>query len=127
MAAPERYRLFRPTDLLLALVLVPLVLCLRSPSAGEGGSAAIHLPDGSRISVDLTRDTTLTVEGSLGVLEIAVEGGRIRIASSPCPGQDCVRCGAIDLPGETTACLPSGVFVTIEGEPAEGSPDTFSY
>jgi hypothetical protein len=127
VASPERYRLFRPADLVIPAVLVPLLLLLGSGSGGEGGTAKIHLPDGSSVSLELVRDTSVTVSGNLGPVVISVEGGGVRIGSSPCPGQDCVRQRAITSPGEAVVCIPSGVFVTVEGDPADGFPDAYSY
>ena len=123
----ERFRIFRPADLLIPAVLVPLLLLLGSGGGGNGGNALIHLPDGSSISLELDRDTSLAVTGNLGEVVVSVGDGRVRIVSSPCPGQDCVRQRPVASPGETVVCIPSGVFITIEGEPAEGSPDAFSY
>jgi hypothetical protein len=123
----ERFRIFRPADLLIPAVLVPLLLLLGRGGGENGGNARIHLPDGSSVSLELDRDTSLAVQGNLGEVVVSVGDGCVSIASSPCPGQDCVRQRPIESPGETVVCIPSGVFVTVEGEPAEGSPDAFSY
>jgi hypothetical protein len=127
VGSPDRYRLFRPADLLIPAVLVPMLLLLGSGGGGEGGTTKINLPDGSCVSLELDRDTSVTVIGNLGPVIVSVEGGGVRIGSSPCPGQDCVHQRAIAAPGEAVVCIPSGVFVTVEGEPAEGFPDAFSY
>ena len=68
-----------------------------------------------------------TVTGNLGEMEISIENERARIASSPCPGQDCVKQGWIDRPGEMAVCVPSGVFIIISGNDGSHSPDAVSY
>ncbi len=46
---------------------------------------------------------------------VVVEGGRVRMESSTCPGyQDCVETGEIHLVGERIICLPNRVSVYIE-------------
>lgn len=72
-------------------------------------------------------DTMFTVTGNLGEMEISIENERARIASSPCPGQDCVRQGWLDSPGEMAVCVPSGVFIIISGNDGSHSPDAVSY
>jgi hypothetical protein len=47
---------------------------------------------------------------------ITVDGGKVRITASDCPGQDCVHSGGISSPGRSLVCLPNGVEVRIVGK-----------
>ena len=50
-----------------------------------------------------------------GTNTVKVEGGRVRMTHSTCPGyQDCVEAGEIHLVGERIICLPNRVSVYIE-------------
>lgn len=69
----------------------------------------------------------MTFQGRLGAVEVTVEAGEAGITSSPCPGQDCVRSGSIATPGQVVVCIPSEVFITVEGDRQEGAPDAYSY
>ncbi len=55
------------------------------------------------------------VGGPLGetVVEVAPDG--VRVASSPCPLQLCVRQGWVRRPGGVVACLPNRVAVRVAG------------
>ncbi|MCL2107424.1 MAG: NusG domain II-containing protein [Oscillospiraceae bacterium] len=47
--------------------------------------------------------------------EVEIDGGRARIASSPCPDQLCVHAGWLDKPGQSAVCLPRRVIVELRG------------
>jgi hypothetical protein len=59
---------------------------------------------------------TVTVAGPLGDTVVAIQGGQIRVLSSPCANQTCVAAGAIHAPGQWAACLPNRVMVFVLGE-----------
>ena len=46
---------------------------------------------------------------------IEIDGGRARVAASPCMDQLCVHAGWIEHPGEAAVCLPQRVIVAIRG------------
>ena len=46
---------------------------------------------------------------------VRVEGGKIAIVQSTCPGSDCVHSGWMDTAGQAIVCLPNKVIVRIEG------------
>lgn len=63
---------------------------------------------------------TLTVSGPLGDTIVEIGDGTVRVVSSPCPEQTCVRAGRLSTAGQWVACLPNKVFVTLEGRAREG-------
>ncbi|MBN2587691.1 MAG: NusG domain II-containing protein [Candidatus Fermentibacteraceae bacterium] len=128
MSSDREYPLFRPADLAipLFLVLVFLVLGIGSSSAPRGDLfLEIHAGE-TTMTVPMVSDSVLLVEGNLGQMEIRLQGGRARIASSPCPGQDCVRQGWLTRPGDMSVCVPSGVFIVISCD-GRSAPDAVSY
>lgn len=106
---------FRVGDLLLAASIITLAFLI---AGGRGDSAlessALVRGDGFEFVVQLDRDTTIFIEGRIGTLVLELENGRIRIAESPCMGQDCVRRGWISTPGDASICIPSVVLVRID-------------
>ena len=82
---------------------------------GAQGHARIDGANGFRMTVPLDCDATFEIPGPLGETIAEVEGGSIRIISSPCPHKMCVAMGAIDGPNEMIACVPNQVVVTIPG------------
>lgn len=48
-------------------------------------------------------------------ITVSVKKGAIRFTSSPCKDKLCVNCGWLGSKGQTAACLPQRVVVTIKG------------
>ena len=44
---------------------------------------------------------------------VSVSPGSIRFSRAECPDQLCVNTGALTRPGDTAACLPAGVVITL--------------
>ncbi|MDR2072356.1 MAG: NusG domain II-containing protein [Spirochaetaceae bacterium] len=75
--------------------------------------------DGSWI-YPLDRAENVTIPGFLGDTIIEIGNGRARILASPCTNQTCVASGAIHSQGQWIACLPNGVFVSVESAGSGG-------
>ncbi len=54
---------------------------------------------------------------------LELEPGRVRIAHSDCPSQDCVRTGWIDAAGEQIICLPNRLILALTGAEDAPAPD----
>lgn len=65
--------------------------------------------------------TTLSHNGY--TLTVAADGDSVWIASSDCPGQDCVHTGHIRRGGQSIVCLPAQVVVYLEGAASPDAPD----
>lgn len=100
---------------LLAVVGLALVLLLGRGGDGVQGHARIEGADGFSVTVPLDSDATFEIPGPLGQTVAEIEGGSIRIVSSPCPHKMCVAMGAIDGANEMIVCVPNEVVVTIPG------------
>ena len=90
------------------------------PWAAAGGSAKraeVTVPGGGAQLVDLTRDGVTSVPGALGEVRLEVRDGRVRVLSSPCPGQLCRRAGWAGA-GGVLVCVPGGVVVRVPGRRA---------
>lgn len=120
-----RYPRFRPGDLfLVAAALAVAALFAFGHGKGNAGDLTVGSPAGE-ILLPLSSDTTLEVEGRLGLVSIQIADGKARIACSPCPGQQCVDQGWISSPGDVSVCAPSAVWIRVEGD--SGEPDAVSY
>ena len=114
----------RPTlwDGLVVLAVVAfavLLILLLRPAEGGGVTAVITL-DGRQVAqYRLDRQAepvTLTVDEAAYPLTIVAEPGRICIAHSDCPSQDCVRTGWISKPGQQIICLPNRLIISLAGD-----------
>jgi len=75
----------------------------------------------------LAEDIELEVPGLLGPMQVVIENGSVRVISSPCPEKICILTGAISRPGNWIACLPSGIFLRIEGKSRGREPDAVTF
>ena len=118
----------RPTvwDGLVVLAVVlfagALVFLLR-PSESSAVTAVVTL-DGQVVAQyrldQLMEPVTLTLEEAPYPLTIQAEQGRICIAHSDCPSQDCVRTGWISHPGQQIICLPNRLVISLSGTETDG-------
>jgi len=82
-------------------------------SAGGEGQTAIIRQDGKIVmELPLNADRTVQVAGTT----IEVRDGAIAFVEADCPNQECVHTGWLSSPGQTAACLPNRVSITISGE-----------
>ncbi len=63
----------------------------------------------------LGHDQRIAVSGSRGESIIEIEQGRARFVTSPCSGKVCVHTGWLARAGDTAACVPNGVIVSLTG------------
>lgn len=111
----EKYR-FRKWDILpiaavtvLAVVVFLLFLPLKTPA-----TRVEVYQNGELVKVlSLDREQTLTVTGKYTNV-ITVQGGRVAITQTDCPGGDCKGCGWRDSAG-SIVCLPNGVEIRVVG------------
>ncbi len=125
MKPVREYPFFRITDLAIPVIIVFLLVTVRD-RAGETNNCRLDVHSGEGIDhYELQADSVFSVAGNLGGIEIEIKDEMARIAHSPCPGQDCVEQGWISSPGELSVCVPSGVFIVING--INDSLDAVSY
>jgi hypothetical protein len=114
-------------DILVFLVSV-LIVAVVSVAAYTRvrGTPEVHVRgDQGEWIYPLDGSVRLNVAGPLGDTVVEIREGAVRVVSSPCPEQTCVRAGPVSVPGQWIACLPNRVFVTVEGR-SPGTPDAVS-
>lgn len=124
-ASSREWPLFRPADLVIYAILAAVTAALAVGDPVSASGLVVHAP-GGQAAFDLDRDTTLIVEGTLGPVTIEISDGRARIASSPCQGRQCLETGWLSGAGECSACMPSEVWISVEGGP-DGAPDAVTH
>jgi len=98
--------------LFILLLLVAAGGIVLMSAGGEGQTAVIRQNGEVVMELPLSVDRTVEVGGTV----IQVKGGAIAFIESNCPGQECVHAGWLSSPGETAACLPNRVSITVSGE-----------
>ena len=54
-------------------------------------------------------------------LTVAADGNGLRVTSSDCPTQDCVRTGTISRGGQSIVCLPARIVIQLTGGAADSN------
>jgi len=110
----------RPGDwLVLSLGLLLLAALAAIRPDGVGDRVLIKREGRTFLETDLRLDRLLAVPGPLGVTQVEIRGGRVRVKADPGPRQLCVRQGWLG-PGEAALCLPNRVSVE-RGQPGYDS------
>ena len=63
----------------------------------------------------LDQDRGLDVPGREGISHLEIRAGRVRFTESPCHNKICVNSGWLSHAGDTTACVPNGISITLLG------------
>jgi len=86
----------------------------------EGDWAVVTVNQKKRIRLPLSKDQVTHVKGPLGVTEIEIKEGRVRIVRSPCKNKVCIKSGYIRYADRLAACIPNRVVVRIIGKNHRG-------
>ncbi len=85
-------------------------------STNSGALEADIWSRGQRVAtVSLAENSTLAIDGALGVSHIEIKDAQVRFVASPCSNQLCVHSGWHRHAGEAIACVPNQVSVRILG------------
>lgn len=117
--------LFRVGDLLPMLLCAAAALALpvMHVLADDGAAVRVETPKGVE-TFPLDTDGTVFLDGDNGMaMTLLILDGKARVAEATCPDQLCVHTGWLTHTGDTAACLPSGILITVEGDSAAGGPD----
>jgi hypothetical protein len=116
--------LLKPLDFLAVAIAAACVFFSAFTAYARPGDAAgevvIRASSGRVWVYPLDAEETVAVQGPLGDTVVRISGRRAWTASSPCSNQTCVAAGHITAEGEWVACLPNGVFFSIEGTGHDG-------
>ena len=124
----NRKRFFKKWDLAIVAALLLAAAALFLFRGGSGKRTAVIAVNGEtlyEIELESVKEAyTITLENGVSV---GVAPGEIRFLSSDCPGQDCVRCGALTRAGQAAACVPNKTLIALKGAPEGHAPDAVSY
>jgi hypothetical protein len=65
--------------------------------------------------IDLRQPQTISLQGLRGEVVLEVAAQRIRVRSSACPNQFCVKQGYVSRSGQMLVCVPNRLVVLISG------------
>ncbi len=136
MATPVRSsgaERLRPTpgDAVVAVLILLAALALAwalRPGAAEGGALTARVTVDGQVLAEydlsaLDAPVEVAVDQVPWPLVVELSSTGVRVLESQCPGQDCLRTGAIHAAGEQIICLPNRLILSLEGSGPAPSPD----
>ena len=119
-SAPEQKSGQKKRDLLLLAVLLAAAALLFAGREFFAGRPAVMVSvwvDGAEtMTLDLNQDDDIVIENGNGQTNhLIIEDGKAFLTEASCPDKLCVRQGAISETGQTIACAPNRVSITIVG------------
>jgi hypothetical protein len=115
-------KLLKPGDYLIFIVNITAIIVFSLIVYGGNASASVVLieTDSEQWIYSLDEDRVEHIHGKQGDTIVEIKDGKVHIADSPCPDKLCVQMGWLEKTNDWAACLPNGVFVTVQGERDDG-------
>ncbi len=107
--------LLRPGDWLTVFLSLLLVSGLFWMTWQQDVAARVRVfQDGQLLGeYDLSVPRRIEASGPLGVTQVEIDKGRVRIAKDPSPRQYCVKSGWLDSVGQVAICLPNRTSIEL--------------
>ena len=108
-----------------AVVILIVAVCLawiflQEHVTVSGNVAEIRVDNETVKTLDLSKNTEITVEGKNNImLVVVVDDGSVYVKSSECPDKICVNKGRISKEYETIVCLPARTIIEVKGNLSE--------
>ncbi|MDO5772918.1 MAG: NusG domain II-containing protein [Spirochaetales bacterium] len=119
----------KPFDIVFVLIFLIVIFLsffnLFSKKNEKAAELFVQTPS-EKFVYSLSKDGIYKFKGLLGESSIKVESGKAKFIDSPCENKNCIQSGEINTHGQWAACLPNGIFITIEGKSKESSFDAVS-
>lgn len=103
-------------SLVIAIGTMVVIALFNTLWLGEAASK-VQIRAGSQIfsTLSLNQQRVVEVPGPLGITKVAIDNGKVRVASDPSPRQYCVKQGWLEQAGQVAMCLPNQVSVELLG------------
>lgn len=86
-----------------------------APENPQARLAQVTIANRRARDIDLRQPQTVSFQGLRGEVIVEVTGRRIRVRSSVCPNQFCVKQGFVSRPGQMLVCVPNRLVILITG------------
>lgn len=83
---------------------------------GDAVSLQIQIADNPPENYSLDTDRVIKIEGTIGDSLIEIKQGKARFTHSPCRNKFCLFHGWLSTAGDTTACLPNRISISLKGK-----------
>ena len=107
------------------LLLAGILYLLLNVNRPEGGVAVVRVNGVVTERHPLNVDGTFPLNGGSNIL--VIRDGQAWLSEADCPDKLCEKTGEIRLPGESIACVPNRVAVTLKRQGAFADYDMVAY
>ena len=100
------------------VITIAIVLIVFNTRKSSEDYIAVITVDGhvtERINLKTAEDRVIVLDTS-PVVTLEIKNSKIAFVDSLCPDSTCEKCGYLQKPGDTAACVPAKTIVTITGE-----------
>lgn len=119
-------RLVKLTDLIIVFViaLISVFLIFFNARKTDNPTAVITVEgkEIKRIDLNSAEDEAFTID-TKPVVTLEIKDNKIRFINALCPDKTCEKCGFLENTGDTAACVPASVVITIKGENSSDNLD----
>ncbi|MGN0526157.1 MAG: NusG domain II-containing protein [Acutalibacteraceae bacterium] len=120
MKKQSEKNLFKRTDIiiifLISMLSLILFVCFKGNS--DGVRTAVITVDGKvyeTINLETANDRVFTIK-TTPLTTIKIEDGSIAFINAECPDHTCEKTGFLKNTGDTAACIPAKVVISVKGE-----------
>lgn len=106
----------RPGDIVVLAAAIGLVagLWLAPGAGGNGWNVVVTRAGGPDFELPAWTTQEISIDGPLGTTNIEIHNGMARVVSSPCSRKICMLEGWLEQAGDTAACVPNRVAVSLQ-------------
>ncbi len=90
-------------------------------SSGKADYLVVQIDTQAPVQYPLNQNQLLELDGHKGKSIIEISQGKARFIHSACRNQFCVFHGWLSTPGDTTACLPNRISITVKSNSRNGT------
>lgn len=121
-------RLLRITDIfIIIIIMICAVLFIPMLRSNPRDSVVVYRADDVIAEYPIDEDKVFNVDGELGIVEVEIKNGRVRVVSSTCPRHICMKTGWISKSYEQIICAPNRIYVGIESDPEKTEIDAVTH
>lgn len=101
--------------LMMLTALIILLFVWQTTNQSPGKTAIVYLDNKPLLTLSLAEEKKITVNGHLGMVEIQIQSGKIRLLEYASQKLIGTRTGWIYKKGSLLACVPCGIVIKVTG------------
>jgi len=110
--------IFKPLDALVVICTIVVITIFFINTLNNSNSSSFVKIEvvGREYLYPLDRDEDYTFHGEIGDTTVRVLDNTAKIIESPCSNKTCIKIGEISKSGQSSACLPNRILISIVGD-----------